>query len=114
MLGKLAIALTIGLACVVLVSQAWAASTRTVTLRDNFITLSSATAPHGAVTFSVTNRGREAHNFNIKRVSTGSVLFRSARLRPGVHISVTRSLAAGAYRLYCTLHAGMTHSFTVN
>ena len=69
MLGKLAILFTIALACTVLAAQAWAATTRTVSLRDNFITLSSSTAPHGSVTFSVTNRGQERHTFNIKRLA---------------------------------------------
>jgi len=114
MLGKLAILFTIAVACAVLAAQAWAATTRTVSLRDNFITLSSSTAPHGLVTFSVTNRGQVRHTFNIKRLSTGKVLFASGRLAPGAHINVTRTLAAGKYRLYCTIHAGMTHAFTVN
>jgi plastocyanin len=101
------------LACGVLVAQAFAASTRTVGLRDNFITVSSTTAPHGSVTFSVTNRGLNTHNFNIQRVSTGNILFASSNLRPGARISVTRTLKIGKYRLFCSLHVGMTKTITI-
>ena len=70
-MNRLLIGFTIVLACGVLVAQALAASSRTVGLRDNFITVSSSSAPHGAVTFSVTNRGANTHNFHIQRVSSG-------------------------------------------
>ena len=39
MVGKLSIALTLALACLVLAAQAWAATSRSVSLRDNFITV---------------------------------------------------------------------------
>jgi len=29
------------------------------------------------------------------------------RLRPGAHISVTKTLKAGKFRIYCTIHPGM-------
>ena len=114
MLNRLLIGFTIVLACGVLVAQALAASSRTAGLRDNFITLSSTTAPHGSVTFAVTNRGLNTHNFNIQRVSTGSIQFSSSNLRPGAKISVTRTLKIGKYRLFCSLHTGMTKTFTVS
>ena len=41
MVARLTIPLTIALACAVPAAQAWAASTRSVVLRDNSITLSS-------------------------------------------------------------------------
>jgi plastocyanin len=113
MVGRFSVGLTLVLACLVLAAQAWAATSRSVSLRDNFITVSSATAPHGSVTFSVANNGHEVHTFNIKRVG-GKVLFASNRLASGAHISVTRTLTKGNYRLYCTIHAGMTHAFTVS
>ena len=53
-MNRLLIGLTVVLASGVIVAQAWAASTRFVALRDNFITLSSSSAPHGSVTFTVT------------------------------------------------------------
>ena len=113
MFNRLLIGFTIVLACGVLVAQALAASTRTVGLRDNFITVSSSTAPHGSVTFSVTNRGANTHNFHIQRVSSGRILFSSRNLGPDGHLSVTRTLSAGSYRLFCSIHPGMQKSFTV-
>jgi cupredoxin-like protein len=112
-LNRLLLGLTIVLACGVLVAQAFAATSRTVGLRDNFITVSSSSAPHGSVTFSVTNRGLHTHNFNIQRVSSGNILFASRNLGPGGHITVTRTLKAGSYRLFCSIHAGMQKTFTV-
>lgn len=114
MLAKLMIPLTIALACTVLAAQAWAATSRTVGLRDNYLVLTSLTAGHGSVTFTATNHGLHTHTFNIKRVSTGKVLFQSRLISPGGdHVSVTRTLAAGKYRLYCRIHAGMYKIFTV-
>jgi plastocyanin len=114
MLAKLTIPLTIALACTVLAAQAWAATSRTVGLRDNYLVLTSLTAGHGSVTFTATNHGLHTHTFNIKRVSTGAVLFQSRLISPGGdHVSVTRTLAAGKYRLYCRIHAGMYKIFTV-
>ncbi len=114
MLARFTIPLTIALACGVLAVQALAATSRTVGLHDNYLTLSSTSAPHGTVTFTVTNRGLRTHTFDIKRVSTGAILFRSRLISPGGdHISVSRTLAAGKYRLYCRIHAGMYKIFTV-
>jgi hypothetical protein len=114
MLAKLAIPLTIALACGVLAAQAWAASSRTVGLRDNYLVLSSLSAGHGSVTFTATNHGLHTHTFNIKRVSTGALLYQSRLISPGGdHVSVTRTLAAGTYRLYCRIHVGMYKIFTV-
>ena len=111
--SRLTIPLTILLACGVLAAQAWAASTRGVGLHDNFITFTSSSAPHGTITFNVNNHGLNTHTFNIKRVSTGRVLFQSGRIGSGGHISVTKTLQAGRYRIYCTIHAGMFKIFTV-
>jgi plastocyanin len=114
MVARLTIPLTIALACGVLAAQAWAATSRSVALRDNYLTLSSTSAPHGTVTFNVTNRGRVTHTFDIKRISTGRILFQSRLISAGGdHISVSRTLAAGRYRLYCRIHAGMYKIFTV-
>ena len=90
------------------------ASTRFVALRDGVVSLSSATAPHGTVTFVVTNRGTVTHNIRLQRVSTGVLLFKSAGLAPGQRITFSRTLAAGKFRLFCSIHVGMTHAFTVS
>jgi plastocyanin len=113
MLGRLSIPLTVALACGVLAAQAWASSTRGVGLHDNYITFTSGKAPHGTITFNVHNKGLHTHNFNIKRISTGRVVFASSNLAPGSSISVTKTLKAGKFRIYCTIHAGMYKIFTV-
>jgi plastocyanin len=112
--ARLTIPLTIALACGVLAAQAWASTSRTVGLRDNYLVLSSATAAHGTVTFAVANHGLHTHTFDIKRVSTGAILFQSRLISAGGdHITVSRTLAAGKYRLYCRIHSGMYKIFTV-
>jgi plastocyanin len=113
MLGRLSIPLTIALACGVLAAQAWASSTRGVGLHDNYITFTSGKAPHGTITFNVHNKGLHTHTFNIKRISTGRVVYASGNLGPGAAISVTKTLKAGKFRIFCTIHAGMYKIFTV-
>ena len=113
MLGRLSIPLTVALACGLLAAQAWASSTRGVGLHDNYITFTSGKAPHGTITFNVHNKGLHTHTFNIKRISTGRVVFASGNLGPGASISVTKTLKAGKFRIYCTIHAGMYKIFTV-
>ena len=110
-MNRLLIGLTVVLASGVIAAQAWAASTRFVALRDNFITLSSSSAPHGSVTFTVTNRGNRTHNFRLQRVSTGSILFSSRNMPPGDRVNATRTLATGRYRIFCSIHSGMSTTF---
>jgi plastocyanin len=91
-----------------------AATTRTVALRDNYMVLSSLSAPHGSVTFTATNRGLHTHTFDIKRISTGAALYQSRLISSGGdHVSVTRTLAAGKYKVSCRIHAAMYKIFTV-
>lgn len=111
--ARLAIPLTIFLACGILAAQAWASTSRKVSLTDNVITLKHTSASHGSITFNVTNNGHNTHTFNIKRVSSGKVLFSSNLLHRGAKVTVTRTLKAGTYRLYCTIHPGMHRKFTV-
>ena len=113
-MARLWIPLTIVMACGVLAAQAWASSTRGVGLHDNYITFTSGKAPHGTITFIVRNKGLNTHTFNIKRISNGRVVFASGNLRPGAIISVTKTLKAGKFRIYCTIHAGMYKIFTVS
>ncbi|MDX6553426.1 MAG: Sulfocyanin (SoxE) domain [Gaiellales bacterium] len=116
--AKLTIPLTIALACGVLAVQAFAATSRTVGLSNYHITISSASAPHGAITFRVTNNSpATTHTFSIKRISTGHVLYNSPLISAGHSVAPTKTLAAGTYQLYCRLpgHAalGMKRNFTV-
>jgi uncharacterized cupredoxin-like copper-binding protein len=73
--------------------------------------LSQATVPSGKVTFVITNKGSEVHNFDITGVKAG------AFLSPGQSETWTVSLPAGAYTYLCDvpfhLDRGMTGQLTV-
>jgi uncharacterized cupredoxin-like copper-binding protein len=98
--------------------------------------LSSSSAPHGKVTFVVQNKGKLAHQFLVLRtklaagklpvkgttvvVSKAGKLvggIAGAGLKPGATKSVTVTLAAGHYVLFCNIpahyKAGQFVSFTV-
>ena len=73
--------------------------------------LSQTTVPSGKVTFVITNKGSEVHNFDITGVKAG------AFLTPGQSETWTVSLPAGAYTYLCDvpfhLDRGMTGQLTV-
>jgi uncharacterized cupredoxin-like copper-binding protein len=73
--------------------------------------LSQSTIPSGQVTFVITNRGSEVHNFAITGSKSGALL------SPGASETWTVGLPANTYNAVCDVpfHAerGMTTSFTV-
>jgi uncharacterized cupredoxin-like copper-binding protein len=73
--------------------------------------LSQTTIPSGQVTFVITNKGAEVHNFSINGVHSGKML------SPGQSETYTVALPAGTYTDVCDVpfHAdrGMTGQFTV-
>jgi len=73
--------------------------------------LSKSSFPSGQVTFVITNRGGETHNFAIVGSKAGTIL------SPGQSETWTVALPAGTYNAACDVpfHAerGMTTSFTV-
>jgi uncharacterized cupredoxin-like copper-binding protein len=73
--------------------------------------LSQTTMPSGQVTFVITNRGGEVHNFAIAGSKSGALL------SPGASETWTVGLPAGTYNALCDVpfHAerGMTTQFTV-
>ena len=105
----------------------------TATLKEYLIELSSATAPAGSVTFSVTNSGTMIHEFVVLKTdiqaadlpltedevteddytSMGEV----ADLEAGASGEMTATLAAGHYAIICNLpghvRQGMAIDFTV-
>lgn len=100
------------------VSAAGSASTGTtvgVSEREWHITLGRLKAPHGTVTFSVTNFGADPHNIEIRRhgIHYGS----TGRIEPGHHAELTAKLTPGVYIVMCSLpgHAalGMVAKLTV-
>ena len=73
--------------------------------------LSQTSIPSGKITFVVTNKGSETHNFDVSGVKAGSII------GPGQTETFTVSLPAGAYNYLCDVpfHAdrGMVGQFTV-
>jgi plastocyanin len=73
--------------------------------------LSTQTVPSGQVTFVITNKGQEVHNFSINGVKSGTLL------SPGGTETYTVALPAGSYTYVCDVpfHAdrGMTGALTV-
>jgi uncharacterized cupredoxin-like copper-binding protein len=87
------------------------AGTVQVTLKEFGIALSAKSAPKGAVTFVVTNKGKLPHDF----VIAGK---RSSKLAPGKTIRLTVNFAkAGSYAYTCSVSghggAGMKGAFSV-
>ena len=72
-----------------------------VTLDDYLIRPQTISVPRGAVTFTVTNRGRLGHTFRI-RGRTKNVLVMQT-LEPGETKTETRKLGKGKYTMYCVL-----------
>jgi uncharacterized cupredoxin-like copper-binding protein len=81
------------------------ATTVTVKEFEWGFTLSQASVPCGAVTFSQTNTGSVQHNFDILGVSGGSGAF----INTGQSTSMTVQLTPGTYPYLCDLpdHAGL-------
>jgi plastocyanin len=73
--------------------------------------LSQTTVPSGQVTFVITNKGNEPHNFSINGVKAGTIL------SPGGTETYTVGLPPGGYTYVCDVpfHAdrGMTGFLTV-
>jgi plastocyanin len=74
--------------------------------------LSQSTVPSGQVTFVITNKGAEVHNFSINGVKAGAII------SPGQTETWTVGLAPGTYTYVCDVpfHAdrGMTGALTVS
>ena len=80
-----------------------------VTAKEFKFVLSRKTAPHGKVTFKVTNKGKIKHDFKIAGKKT-------TMLKPGKSASLTVTLAKGkTYTYICTVpghaQAGMKGKF---
>jgi plastocyanin len=73
--------------------------------------LSASSVPSGQVTFVITNKGQETHNFTINGVKSGKII------SPGQTETYTVALPAGTYEYQCDVpfHAdrGMVGSLTV-
>lgn len=115
--SKLGIALSlvalVAIAAAVLGGSAGAAGTGgrvAVKMSEFKFILSTKTATHGTVTFTITNKGALSHDFKIGGKKT-------ALVKPGKTAKLTVTLKAGKYRYLCTVPghaaAGMKGTFTV-
>ena len=74
-----------------------AAATVTVTAKEFKFVLSSKSVPKGAVTFTVVNKGKLAHDFKINSKKTPLI-------QPGKKATLKVTFAkAGSYRYLCTV-----------
>ena len=85
------------------------ATTVKVTAKDTFrFGLSRKSAPHGKVTFKVTNKGHVSHDFKIAGKKTPLI-------KPGKSATLTVTLKKGSYKYVCTVPghsaAGMKGTF---
>jgi plastocyanin len=104
MLSAAALAAALSLAAV----PAFASSTKTITVKDNAFSPSSATIRAGS-TVKFVWRGKAPHNVS---VSKGPAKFKSPVKTSGSYaIRLTRK---GTYSLVCTIHQGMKMSLRVN
>jgi plastocyanin len=100
------LALTVLLAAV---SSLALAATRTVSVKDNYFAPKALTIRKGTKLTWTWNSYGVAHNVTVK---SGPVRFHSHTLRFGSYSHTF--LRKGTYRLYCTLHHGMTMTVVVH
>jgi uncharacterized cupredoxin-like copper-binding protein len=84
------------------------ATTITVKATEFKFTLSKKSAPHGKITFKVTNKGHVKHDFKINGKKTSMI-------SPGKSATLTVTLKKGSYKYICTVPghaaAGMKGTF---
>jgi plastocyanin len=102
MLGAAATAAALSVAV-----PALAASTRTITVKDNTFSPSSATVRAGS-TVKWVWRGKAPHNVSVAK---GPAKFKSPVKTSGSY--ATRLTRKGSYTIVCTIHAGMKMTLRV-
>jgi nitrite reductase (NO-forming) len=85
-----------------------AKTTVTVGMVEYAFQLSQTTIPSGQVTFVITNKGSEVHNFDINGVKSGALL------APGASETWTVSLAPGQYLYTCDVPFHVDRGMTGN
>jgi Cupredoxin-like domain len=108
--ATLATLVLVACAWVALASSAAAATTVNIGLRSFSISKSVSSAPHGKVTFHITNHATIAHNFRIRIGTTGRVLAKSVNLGAGRSTNVTVKLSARSYTIFCGIHPTLMHT----
>lgn len=95
-------------ACVALAVPAFAASAKTVSLRDNVFSAKAVTVKRGT-TITWVWKGSAPHNVT---VISGPKRFRSGTRSRGARYR-QRLTTPGTYRIACTIHSGMTQVIRV-
>lgn len=103
----------------VLVWPAWSGATTStavsVSEREWSVSLGRLKAPHGRITFYVTNYGQDDHNVKIRKHGTQYGF--TGRIPSGGHATLTVSLKPGVYTVFCGLpghrQLGMVTTLTV-
>ncbi len=98
----------VAVACVALAVPAFAASARTVSLKDNVFSAKAVTVKKGT-TITWVWKGSAPHNVT---VVSGPKRFRSGTRSRGATYR-QRLTKAGTYRIACTIHSGMTQVIRV-
>src|SRR2546429_2911304 len=115
MRGPMAIAALLGVAVLAHPSgsSATTATAVGVSEREWSMTLGRLKAPHGPITFYVTNFGQDDHNVTVRK--HGYQYAFSGRIRSGGHATMTVRLKPGVYTVFCHIpgHRAMGMSATL-
>jgi hypothetical protein len=87
------------------------------TSREWSLTLSRPSITAGALSLQLVNAGEDAHDLHVRPASGGADVLSASSTEPGTTTTISGSLPAGTYTLYCSLPgheaAGMHATLTV-
>jgi hypothetical protein len=87
------------------------------TTREWSLTLSRPAIAAGALSLQLVNAGEDAHDLHVRPAAGGADLLSASSTQPGTNTTISGSLPAGTYTLYCSLPghetAGMHATLTV-
>jgi hypothetical protein len=73
------------------------------TAREWSLTLSRPSIAAGALSLQLVNAGEDAHDLHIRPASGGADALSASTTQPGTNTTISGSLPAGTYTLYCSL-----------
>lgn len=73
------------------------------TAREWSLTLSRPTIAAGALSLQLVNAGEDAHDLHVRPASGGADVLSASSTQPGTNTTISGSLPAGTYTLYCSL-----------
>jgi plastocyanin len=79
------------------------------TAREWSLTLSRPTIAAGAVSLQLVNAGEDAHDLHVRPAAGGADVLAASSVEPGRNTTISGTLPAGTYTLYCSLpsHEGL-------